>query len=107
MLLTGEPETGMEVTQHVLVLACLPDVLDSIGQLLCLYPGQLLPLQCRQRRVGCRVLRVRGRGLCIEKDGTKSDESNKKEKEGKLNREGINMEEKTIEVKMGMEGLKF
>lgn len=31
--LTGEPEAGVEVSQHVLVLSSLPDVVNSIGQL--------------------------------------------------------------------------
>lgn len=39
VLLTGVPEASVEVPQHVLVLASLPDVVNSVGQLLPLYPG--------------------------------------------------------------------
>lgn len=85
MLLTGQPEAGVEVAQHVLVLARLPEVVDGVGQLLPPEPGQLLLLQRRERHVGGRVLRVRGGGLCMEKDGTKSDESNMREKVEKAN----------------------
>ncbi|KAG7233866.1 hypothetical protein INR49_006498 [Caranx melampygus] len=63
VLLTGEPEAGVEVTQHVLVLARLPNVVDSVGQLFPLDPGQLLFLLRRQRHVGDRDLGVLGRGL--------------------------------------------
>lgn len=63
MLLTGEPEARVEVTQHVLVLARLPDVVDGVGQLFPPDPGQLLFLLRRQCHVGDRDLGVLGRGL--------------------------------------------
>lgn len=69
MLLTGEPEASMEVPQHILVLARLPNVLDSIGQLFPLDPGQFLLLHWRERHVGDRVPWIWGGGLWVEKDG--------------------------------------
>lgn len=92
VLLTGEPEAGVEVAQHVLVLARLPDVVDGVGQLLPLYPGQLLLLLRRQRHVGGRVPRVRGGGLWMEKDGTQRVMKVMRERR-------IHMEEKIQEVK--------
>lgn len=68
MLLTGQPEAGVEVAQHVLVLARLPNVVHGVGHLLPLYPGQLLLLHRRERHVGGRVLGVGGRGLWAEKE---------------------------------------
>lgn len=69
VLLTGQPEAGVEVTQHVLVLARLPDVVDGVGQLLPLDPGQLFLLHRREGHVGGWVPGVRGRGLWAENDG--------------------------------------
>lgn len=63
VLLAGEPEAGVEVAQHVLVLARLPDVLDGVGQLFPPHPGQLLFLHRGQRDVGHRALWIRGGGL--------------------------------------------
>lgn len=63
VLLAGEPEAGVEVAQHVLVLARLPDVLDGVGQLFPPYLGQLLLLQRRQGHVGDGALRIWGGGL--------------------------------------------
>lgn len=47
VLLAGEPEASVEVPQHVLVLASLPDVVNSVGQLLPFYPSQFLLLHRR------------------------------------------------------------
>lgn len=69
MLLTGQPEAGVEVAQHVLVLARLPDVVDGIGHLLPLDPGQFLLLHGRERHVGGRVPGVWSGGLWAENDG--------------------------------------
>lgn len=73
MFLTGEPETSVEVSQHELVLARLPDVMYGVGQLLLSYPGQFLPLHRRQRHVGDWVSGVQRGGLWTKK---------KKEKKG-------------------------
>lgn len=78
MLLTGEPEAGVKVTQHVFVLARLPDVVDGVGQLLPLYSRQLFLLLRGERHVGGRVPRVRSRGLWMEKEVTESQESSTK-----------------------------
>lgn len=69
MLLTGQPEAGVEVAQHVLVLARLPDIMDSIGQLLPPDPGQLLLLHGRERHIGDRAPGVWRGGLWVENDG--------------------------------------
>lgn len=71
MLLTGEPEAGVEVTQHVLVLARLPDVMNGVGQLLPLYPGQLLLLERSEGHIGDRAPRVRRGSLWIKKCRTR------------------------------------
>lgn len=85
MLLTGEPEASVEVTQHVLVLASFPDIVDGIGQLLPLYSGQLLFLQRRQRHVGRGVLGVRGGGLWTE-EGVKRIEVQKRRERTFINK---------------------
>lgn len=73
VLLTGEPEAGVKIPQHVLVLARLPDVMNSVGQLLPLYPGQLLLLQWRECHIGDGVPWIWGGGLWVEKDGMQKE----------------------------------
>lgn len=63
---TGEPEAGVEVSQHVLVLAGFPEVVDGVGQLPLPQQGQLLFLLRGQRRVGDRVFGVRGGSLWMK-----------------------------------------
>lgn len=46
--LAGQPETCVEVAQHVLVLACLPDVVHCVGEGLFLKPRLLFLFQGRQ-----------------------------------------------------------
>lgn len=72
VLLAGEPEARVEVAQHVLVLARLPDVLHGVGQLPPPYPGQLLLLLRGQRHVGPGSLWIRGGGLWAVEDDTKT-----------------------------------
>lgn len=94
VLLTGEPEASVKVSQHVLVLARLPDVMNSVGQLLPLYPCQLLLLQWRERHVGDGVPRIWGGGLWVNKDGM--------QKEGK----GTPKRENRVQDKRGDGGVK-
>lgn len=46
--LAGQPETCVEVAQHVLVLARLPDVVHCVGEGLFLKPRLLFLFQGRQ-----------------------------------------------------------
>lgn len=69
VLLAGQPEASVEVSQHVLVLPCLPDVVDSVGQLLFPYPFQLLLLLRRQRDIGGWVPGVWGGHLWMKRTG--------------------------------------
>lgn len=79
VLLAGEPEASVEVPQHVLVLASLPDVVNGVGQLLPLYPGQFLLLHRRQCHVGSWVPWVWRGGLwCEKRQVTKSHEQKEK-----------------------------
>lgn len=78
VLLAGEPEASVEVPEHVLVLASLPDVVNSVGQLLPLYPGQFLLLHRRQRHIGSWVPWVWRWGLWCEK---RREKKNREQKE--------------------------
>lgn len=63
VLFTGEPESCVEVSQHVFVFAGFPEIMDGVGQLLLPEQSQLLFLLRRQRHVGGRVFGVRGGSL--------------------------------------------
>lgn len=89
VLLAGEPEASVEVPQHVLVLASLPDVVNGVGQLLPLYPGQFLLLHRRQCHVGSWVSRVWRGGLWCEKRRVKKSHERKEKRERQGEGKGV------------------
>lgn len=61
VLLTAFPETSVEVSKSKLVFACLPDIVDRVGQLPLSDLGQLVPPGWGQ----CAVERVLSGTLCV------------------------------------------